>query len=113
MVWTAATLAAGYFRDGSARAIRCACVIREVVATLGIIVRVGLHTSECVLAGETLGGVAVHIGARVAANAEPGQVLVSSPVKDRVAGSGRRFSDRGFHTLSGIPDEGRLYAVEA
>ncbi|TAK44658.1 MAG: adenylate/guanylate cyclase domain-containing protein, partial [Betaproteobacteria bacterium] len=81
--------------DGPARAIRCACAIRDRVAALGVPVRAGLHTGECQIAGDKLAGVAVHIGARVAARAQPGEVLVSGTVKDLVAGAGLRFSDNG------------------
>src|SRR5213075_2961421 len=98
--------------DGPARAIRCASAIRDGVRPLGIEIRAGLHTGECELMGEDVGGIAVHIGARVAASASPGEVLVSSTVKDLVAGSGLRFADRGPHALKGIPDEWRLFAVE-
>jgi pimeloyl-ACP methyl ester carboxylesterase len=98
--------------DGPARAIRCACVIRDRAATLGLAVRTGLHTGECEIAAEKLAGVAVHIGARVAACAQPGEVLVSSTAKDLVAGAGLRFSDRGAHTLKGVPGEWRLFAVQ-
>jgi class 3 adenylate cyclase len=97
--------------DGPARAIRCAVRIREELRQLGIEVRVGLHTGECELLGDDIGGVAVHIGARVEARAMPGEVLVSSTVKDLVVGSGLQFEDRGTHTLKGIPDEWRLFAV--
>ena len=78
---------------------------------LGIDVRVGLHTGECELIEGKVGGVAVHTGARVAASAAPGEVLVSSTVRDLVAGSGIEFADRGTHELKGIPGEWRLYAV--
>lgn len=98
--------------DGPARAIRCACAIRDRVATLGIAVRAGLHTGECQIAGAKLAGMAVHIGARVAASAQPGQVMVSSTVKDLVAGSGLRFSEGQGHTLKGVPGEWRLFAVQ-
>jgi len=97
--------------DGPARAIRCAIRIREELQQLGIEIRVGLHTGECELLGDDIGGVAVHIGARVEAKAMPGEVLVSSTVKDLVVGSGLQFEDRGTHTLKGIPDEWRLFAV--
>jgi class 3 adenylate cyclase len=97
--------------DGPARAIRCAISIREELRKLGIQIRVGLHTGECELLGDDIGGVAVHIGARVEARAMPGEVLVSSTVKDLVVGSGLQFEDRGTHTLKGIPDEWRLFAV--
>jgi class 3 adenylate cyclase len=98
--------------DGPARAIRCAVSIRERVRPLGIRVRTGLHTGECELIGNDVGGIAVHIAARVAAKAEPDEVLVSSTVKDLVAGSHLRFADRGSHRLKGVPDEWRLFAVE-
>jgi class 3 adenylate cyclase len=97
--------------DGPARAIRCGCAVRDVLKDLGIEIRVGLHTGECELIEGEVGGVAVHIGARVAASAHPGEVLVSSTVKDLVAGSGINFADRGLHELKGIPGEWRLYAV--
>ena len=97
--------------DGPARAISCAVRIREELRQLGIEIRVGLHTGECELLGDDIGGVAVHIGARVEAKAMPGEVLVSSTVKDLVVGSGLQFEDRGTHTLKGIPDEWRLFAV--
>jgi class 3 adenylate cyclase len=98
--------------DGPARAIRCACAVRDGIRPLGIDVRAGLHTGECELMDDDVGGIAVHIGARVAASAAPGEVLVSSTVKDLVAGSGLRFADRGPQTLRGVPGEWRLFAVE-
>jgi class 3 adenylate cyclase len=103
----------GFFAafDGPARAIRCARAIQEAVRDLGLEIRAGLHTGECELVGEKMTGVAVHTGARVAALAEPGEVLVSSTVKDLVAGSGIDFQDRGTHDLKGVPGEWRLYAV--
>lgn len=97
--------------DGPARGIRCGSAICEGVRTLGIDVRTGLHTGECELIGGDVGGIAVHIAARVAAEAGPGEVLVSSTVKDLVAGSGIRFAERGTHRLKGVPDEWRLFAV--
>jgi class 3 adenylate cyclase len=104
----------GFFArfDGPARAVRCACAITEGVHDLGIELRAGLHTGECELLEGKVGGIAVHIGARVAKEAEPGQVLVSSTVKDLVAGSGLRFREHGTATLKGVPEEWRLYAVE-
>jgi class 3 adenylate cyclase len=104
----------GFFAsfDGPARAIRCACAINQSVLELGVEVRAGLHTGECELIDNKVAGIAVHTGARVAALAEPGEVLVSSTVKDLVAGSGLTFQDRGQHQLKGIPGEWRLYAVE-
>jgi class 3 adenylate cyclase len=98
--------------DGPARAIRCACAIRERVKPLGLQVRTGLHTGECELIGDEVSGIAVHIGARVASAANPDEVLVSSTVRDLVAGSGIKFSDRGPHTLKGVADEWRLFAVQ-
>jgi class 3 adenylate cyclase len=98
--------------DGPARAIRCAAAIRDGVRSLGIQIRAGLHTGECELMGDDVGGIAVHIGARVMATAAPSEVLVSSTVKDLVAGSGLRFVDRGVHSLHGVPGEWRLFAVE-
>jgi class 3 adenylate cyclase len=104
----------GFFAsfDGPARAIRCGCAIAESVGELGLQVRVGLHTGECELMEGKVAGIAVHTGARIAANAQPGEVLVSSTVKDLVAGSGLAFQDRGTHELRGIPGEWRVYAVE-
>jgi class 3 adenylate cyclase len=103
----------GFFAafDGPARAIRCGCAIAESVKGLGLDVRVGLHTGECELIDGKIAGIAVHTGARVAAKAGRGEVLVSSTVKDLVAGSGLRFEDRGSHDLAGIPGEWRLYSV--
>jgi len=98
--------------DGPARAIRCACAIRDAVRSLGIQIRAGLHTGECELMQDDVGGIAVHIGARVVATAAPSEVLVSSTVKDLVAGSGLRFSDRGKHHLRGVAGEWHLFAVE-
>ena len=98
--------------DGPARAIRCACSMRDRVRALGLQVRTGLHTGECDLAGDRLIGIAVHIGERVASIAQPDEVLVSSTVKDLVAGAGLKFGDRGAHTLKGVPDDWRLFAVE-
>jgi len=97
--------------DGPARAIRCACRIRDEVRSLGLEVRSGLHAGECEVLGDKIGGIAVHIGARVAAAAEPGEVLVSNTVKDLVAGSGIAFRDRGTHALRGLPGEWPLFVV--
>jgi class 3 adenylate cyclase len=104
----------GFFArfDGPARAIRCACSIEEGVRDLGLEVRQGLHTGECELVEGKVGGIAVHIGARVAAEAAPGEVLVSSTVRDLVAGSGLRFRERGEVGLKGIPGGWRLYSVD-
>jgi class 3 adenylate cyclase len=104
----------GFFAtfDGPIRAIRCACAIRNAVAELGLEVRAGLHTGECELIGEKVGGLAVNIGARVSASAGPGEVLVTSTVKDLVAGSAIEFADRGARELKGIPTPWHLWAVE-
>jgi len=98
--------------DGPARGIRCAAAIIDGARALGLEVRAGLHTGECEIMGEKLSGLAVHIGARVAAIASAGQVIVSSTVKDLVAGSGLRFSDRGSHVLKGVPGEWRVFALD-
>ena len=105
----------GFFArfDGPARAIRCACAIREAVGGLGLEVRAGLHTGECELLDDKVAGIAVSIGARVAAEAGAGEVLVSQTVKDLVAGSGIEFQARGAAELKGVPGEWRLYAVAA
>jgi class 3 adenylate cyclase/pimeloyl-ACP methyl ester carboxylesterase len=103
----------GFFAtfDGPARAIASACAIRESVRELGLDIRAGLHTGECELIDDKVGGIAVHIDARIAALAGPGEVLVSSTVKDLVAGSGIEFEDRGEHQLKGISDAWHLYRV--
>jgi pimeloyl-ACP methyl ester carboxylesterase/class 3 adenylate cyclase len=98
--------------DGPARAIGCARAICDQANTLGIEVRAGLHSGEVELLGDDVGGIAVHIGARVAGMAGPGEVLVSSTVKDLVVGSSWRFQDTGAHSLKGAPGEWRLYSVE-
>jgi class 3 adenylate cyclase/pimeloyl-ACP methyl ester carboxylesterase len=107
------TVGDGFFAsfDGPARAVRCACAIGEGVKDLGLEVRAGLHAGECELIDGKIGGIAVHIGARVAGAASPGEVLVSSTVKDLVAGSGLEFEERGTHELKGIPGNWRLFAV--
>jgi class 3 adenylate cyclase/pimeloyl-ACP methyl ester carboxylesterase len=97
--------------DGPQRAIRCAMGIRDAVQALGIVVRAGLHTGECEIRGDDIGGIAVHIGARVSALAGPNDVLVSSTLRDLVIGSGLEFEDRGVHTLKGVPGEWHLSAV--
>jgi class 3 adenylate cyclase len=99
--------------DGPARAIRCAAAIGMAVRPLDLEIRAGLHTGEIELSGEDVQGIAVHIGARVAAMARSGEVLVSSTVKDLVAGSGLDFEDRGAHAIKGVPGEWRLYAVKS
>jgi class 3 adenylate cyclase/pimeloyl-ACP methyl ester carboxylesterase len=98
--------------DGPARAVKCALAICEAVKPLGLEVRAGCHTGEIELMGADVGGIAVHIGARVGALAGPSEVLVSSTVKDLVAGSGLSFADRGEHELKGVPGTWRLYALE-
>jgi len=97
--------------DGPARAVRCAAAISESVRPLGIAVRSGLHTGEIELRRDDIAGIAVHIAARVAAEAEAGETIVSSTVRDLVAGSGLRFEDRGTRALKGLPEEVRLYRV--
>jgi class 3 adenylate cyclase len=97
--------------DGPARAIRCAEAIVDAVRGIGLEVRAGIHTGEIELMGDEVGGIAVHIGARVASMAGPSQVLVSGTVKDLVAGSGIEFEDRGSHALKGVPGRWRLFAV--
>jgi len=97
--------------DGPQRAIRCALAIRDALRPLGIDVRAGLHTGECEVRGEDVGGIAVHIGARVAALAGPGETLVSGTLRDLVVGSGLVFEDRALHELKGVPGEWRLFAV--
>jgi class 3 adenylate cyclase len=95
--------------DGPTRAVRCATTLAERIPELGIDVRSGLHTGECELRDDDIGGIAVHIGARIAALAQPGEVLVSSTVKDLVNGSGIAFQDRGTHVLKGVPGEWKLF----
>jgi class 3 adenylate cyclase len=104
----------GFFAtfDGPARAVRCAAGMIASLRTIGLSVRIGLHTGECETVGGKATGIAVHIGARVAAAAGPGEALVSSTVKDLVAGSGLRFDDRGACVLKGLPEPWHLYAVD-
>ena len=97
--------------DGPQRAIRCAMAIRDAVQAFGIEVRAGLHTGECEVRGDDIGGIAVHIGARVSALAGPNDVLVSSTLRDLVIGSGLEFDERGTHELKGVPGEWHLFAV--
>lgn len=97
--------------DGPARAIRCACAIRDGLHAIGVDIRAGLHTGECEMIGGKVAGIAVHTGARVAASAKPGEVLVSGTVRDLIAGSGIELEDRGVHSLKGIPGEWQLLAV--
>lgn len=98
--------------DGPSRAIFCAREIRDGVQSLGIQVRTGLHTGECELMGDDVGGVAVHTASRVLAEAGPDEILVSNTVKDLVAGSGMVFADRGVHKLKGLEGDWRLFAVD-
>jgi len=99
--------------DGPARAIRCAAAVQEEVATLGVEVRAGIHTGEVELIGDDVGGMAVNIGARIGSLAGPGEVLVSSTVRELVVGSGLAFVERGVQTLKGAPGEWRLFAVDS
>jgi class 3 adenylate cyclase len=98
--------------DGPARAIRCACDIRDAVREIGVEIRAGLHTGEVERKGRSVMGLAVHVGARVGALAQAGEVLVTSTVRTLVLGSGISFADRGLHELKGVPDQWQLYAVE-
>jgi class 3 adenylate cyclase len=98
--------------DGPARAIRCACAIRDGLRDLGVEIRAGLHSGECEISGEDVGGMAVHIGARVMSAAGRGEILVSSTVKDLVVGSMIEFDGRGTHDLKGVPGRWALFAVE-
>lgn len=104
----------GFFAafDGPSRAIHCASAIREAAGALALEIRAGVHTGECEARGDDLGGIAVHIGARLGSLAAPGEVLVSGTVRDLVAGSGFIFIDRGSHELKGVPGVWRLWAVE-
>jgi class 3 adenylate cyclase len=103
----------GFFAafDAPARAIRCARAVRDAVESHGLQLRIGVHVGECERAGTGLRGLAVHAGARIAATAAPGEILVSSTVRDLVAGSGLTFEDAGMHVLKGIPEERQLYRV--
>jgi len=98
--------------DGPARAVRCACTLVGTVRRLGIEIRTGIHTGECEVLGDKLGGIGVHICARIAALSRPSEVLVSRTVKDLVAGAGIRFVDRGTHRLKGVPEKWRIFAVD-
>ena len=104
----------GFFAtfDGPARAIRGACAMRDAVRELGIEIRAGLHTGEVERKGAAVTGLAVHVGARVAALAQASEVLVTNTVQMLVLGSGIGFADRGLHELKGVPDEWQLFAVE-
>ncbi len=103
----------GFFAafDGPARAVRCALAVRDAVRALGLEVRAGVHTGECERLEGSLGGIAVHIGARVSARAGPGEVVVSSTVKDLTAGSGLELADLGEQELKGVPGSWRLFQV--
>jgi class 3 adenylate cyclase len=105
----------GFFAafDGPARAIRCAHAVLDALERLGVPARSGLHTGECEVVGDKLAGIAVHTGARVAALAGAGEVLVSQTVRDLVAGSGIEFEDRGLHELKGLEEPRRLFAVRS
>src|SRR5262249_21236192 len=98
--------------DGPARAVSCARACQQAVCSLGLTLRVGVHTGECEIIENKIGGIAVHIGARIGAIAGPNEVLVSGTVKDLVVGSGLRFEDRGLHTLKGVPGQWRLFAAQ-
>jgi DNA-binding NarL/FixJ family response regulator len=97
--------------DAPARAIRCAVAIRDQLRVEGVELRIGLHAGEVELRGDDVGGIAVHIASRVAESAPPGDVVVSSTVKDLVTGSGIGFAERGEHAFKGVPDRWRLYVV--
>jgi class 3 adenylate cyclase/tetratricopeptide (TPR) repeat protein len=97
--------------DAPERALRCACAVRDALRRIGLEIRSGLHTGEVEVMGKTVGGIGVHIGARVAAQAAPGEILASSTVRDLAAGSGFDFEERGTHALKGVPGEWKLYAV--
>jgi len=97
--------------DGPAGAVRCAAASAGAVRGLGLQIRAGVHTGEVEMMGANVGGIAVHIGARVAALAQPGEVLVSGTVKDLVAGSGIEFEERGIQVLKGVPGEWRIFAA--
>jgi class 3 adenylate cyclase len=103
----------GFFAtfDGPAKAIRCAYALLDAVAGIGLEIRAGIHTGECEVRGDSFGGLAVHIGARVGALAAASEVLVSSTVKDLLAGSDFRFEDRGEHELKGVPGRWRVFVA--
>jgi len=99
--------------EAPARAVRCAVAIRDEVKGIGVSIRCGLHTGECEQVGDKLVGIAVHIGARIAGHASADEILVSSTVRDLVAGAGISFEERGAATLKGLPGEWLLFAVTA
>jgi len=99
--------------EGPARAVRCACDLRDSVRSLGVDIRAGVHTGEVERIGDDIGGLGVHLGARVGAMARPGEVLASQTVKDLVVGSGIEWDERGTHELKGVPGEWRLYSVRS
>ncbi len=107
------TVGDGFFAsfDSPTRAIHCAAAVLEAVRPLGLELRAGIHSGECEMIGDDLGGIAVHVGARVAAAAGPGEVLVSSTVRDLVDGSGVQFEDRGAFSLKGVDGERKLFAA--
>jgi class 3 adenylate cyclase len=98
--------------DGPGRAVRCAGAIRDALVPIGVAIRAGVHTGEVEVRGERIGGLAVHIGARVAASGGAGDIVVSNTVKDLLAGSGLHFTDRGEHELKGVPGSWRLYGAD-
>jgi class 3 adenylate cyclase len=98
--------------DGPARAIRCAAAMSDMLSGIGLAIRAGVHTGEVEVRGQNIGGLAVHIGARVAATGNGGEIVVSSTVKELMAGSELTFLDRGEHVLKGVPGTWRLYAVK-
>lgn len=98
--------------DGPGRAMQCGAALIDGAAKLGLAIRVGLHTGETEIRGDDIGGIAVHIAARVVAHAGPGEILVSSAIPPLVVGSGVGFIDRGEHELKGIPGNWGLFAVE-
>ncbi|MGH2436120.1 MAG: adenylate/guanylate cyclase domain-containing protein [bacterium] len=97
--------------DGTVRAIRCGQAMIDAARRIGLSVRAGVHTGEVEVSGDRVAGMAVHVGARVASSAQPGEVLVTGTVRDMVSGSGIRLEDRGTHTLKGVPGEWQLFAV--
>jgi class 3 adenylate cyclase len=103
----------GFFAtfDGPARGVRCGLAIRDAVRSLGLEIRVGLHTGECEIVGDKVRGIAVHIGARVMDAAKSGEVLISRTIKDLVVGSGLQFANRGTHALKGVDGTWELFAA--